>query len=373
MLRFVIALLLVFNLFQVAAAQQLTSISSNSLEPNNSRDEFRGRIHSEADYLDRHFRHLQEVIRYVQPSIVHVETTTESENGFASGSVDEAGSGTIFRHGEKWFVLTNRHVINQSPLERVRIYLEDGRVIRARRILSDRETDVAVIEINAQRLVSADIGDSSTVQVGERVIAVGSPFGLSHSVSYGIVSAIGRRNLQLGRQGLKLQNFFQTDAAINPGNSGGPLVNLRGEVVGLNTAIASNSGGNDGIGFAIPIHSALSVAHQLIDEGSVSRAFFGVRMDADFGQLAAAEIGLYRARGARVTGITPGSPAENSGILPGDVITKFYGQEVEDDLQLINIVSLCPLNVDVPIEIFRDGRHKTISVRLEPRGKFDSK
>ncbi len=337
-----------------------------------TRDQLRAEILSEAQLLERHHNHLKRVVRYVRPSVVHIETTAASENGFASSSrVDEAGAGILFAYGEEIYVLTNRHVINQSPLERLRIYLEDGRAIRAQRILADRDTDVAIIAVDAPHLVPATIGDSSQVEVGEWVFAVGSPFGLSQSVTSGIVSAIGRRNLQLGRQGLKLQNFLQTDAAINPGNSGGPLVNLRGEVIGLNTAIASNSGGNDGIGFAIPIHSALAVASQLIEKGQVARAFFGVRMDADFDAAAALALGLPRAWGARVSGITPGSPAEIAAIEVGDVITRFHGQEVEDDLQLISIVSLCPLDEEIEVELFRKGQYVVKTVRLAPRDHYD--
>ncbi|PQO36083.1 PDZ domain-containing protein [Bremerella cremea] len=336
------------------------------------RAEMRQEILAEADFLQRELNHLKNVVKFVRPSVVHIETTTANNSGYASSSqVDEAGAGIVFQQGTSFFVLTNRHVINQAPLERIKIYLEDGRVIKAKRVLTDRDTDVAVVEVESDRLIPAEVGDSSEVEVGEKVFAVGSPFGLSQTVTYGIISAVGRRNLQLGRQGLKLQNFFQTDAAINPGNSGGPLFNLRGEVVGLNTAIASNSGGNDGIGFAIPIHAALGVAEQLLENGQVARAFFGVRMDADFDAAAANKIGLFRARGAKVSGITPGSPAEAAMIEVGDVITKFYGQEVEDDLQLINIVSLCPLDEDIRVEIFRDGKFVEKTVRLAARKQFE--
>jgi len=366
MLRFASALLLWTTMSVMVTAQDFNT----ALE---ERSELRDAILEEAVILERQLNHLKQVIRYVRPSVVHVETTTASEPGYASSSqVDEAGSGVLFEHDGRYFVLTNRHVIKQSPIDRIRIFLEDGRTIRAVKMMADRETDVAVIQVEADNLIPATIGDSSKITVGDTVIAIGSPFGLSQSVSRGIISAVGRRNLQLGRQGLKLQNFFQTDAAINPGNSGGPLINLRGEVIGLNTAIASNSGGSDGIGFAIPIHSALAVAGQLAETGQVSRAFFGVRMDADFDANVAAKIGLYRARGARVSGTTPGSPADLAGVKPGDVITKFYHQEVEDDLQLINIVSLCPLDQEIPFVIYRDGKFLKMTIKLAVRKGFES-
>ncbi|RCS49508.1 PDZ domain-containing protein [Bremerella cremea] len=365
-MRTLVTLTLLLICGNIAVAQDLATTQKN-------RAEMRQEILAEADLLQRELNHLKRVVKYVRPSIVHIETTTANQSGYASSNqVDEAGAGVIFQHNNSYFVLTNRHVINQAPLERIKIYLEDGREIKPKRVLTDRDTDVAVVEVEADRLIPAEVGDSSRVEVGEKVFAVGSPFGLSQTVTYGIISAVGRRNLQLGRQGLKLQNFFQTDAAINPGNSGGPLINLRGEVIGLNTAIASNSGGNDGIGFAIPIHAALSVAQQLLEHGQVARAFFGVRMDADFDAVAASKIGLFRAHGAKVSGITPGSPAEAAMIEVGDVITKFYGQEVEDDLQLINIVSLCPLEEDIRVEIYRNGQFIEKTVRLASRKQFEN-
>ena len=372
-MRYLISLSIVVLIQSVALGQDLNAPQNSAPAPQSSRAQLRQAILSEADFLDRYFDHLKRVVKYVRPSIVHIETTTGNQAGYASSSqVDEAGAGIIFQHDEDFFVLTNRHVINQAPIQRIRIYLEDGRLIKPQRVLTDRDTDVAVVVVEPERLTPAEVGDSSQIEVGENVFAVGSPFGLSQTVTYGIISAVGRRNLQLGRQGLKLQNFFQTDAAINPGNSGGPLINLRGEVIGLNTAIASNSGGNDGIGFAIPIHSALSVAEQLLENGQVARAFFGVRMDADFNAAEATKIGLQRARGAKVSGITPDSPAEAAEIQVGDVITRFHGQEVEDDLQLINIVSLCPLDEEIRVVLFRNGEFVEKKVRLAARNRFEN-
>src|SRR6185503_4020578 len=150
------------------------------------------------------------------------------------------------------------------------------------------------MSVAAPGLVPARLGDSGKLEIGDFVLAVGSPFGLSHSVTYGIISAMGRRDLELGDDGVPYQDFLQTDAAINPGNSGGPLLNLRGEVIGINTAIASNSGGNEGIGFTIPINMTMYVARQLIDRGSVAHAYLGVRLDMNFGPEAAAKLGLSR-------------------------------------------------------------------------------
>ncbi len=203
------------------------------------------------------------------------------------------------------------------------------------------------------------------------MLAVGSPFGLSHSVTFGIISAKGRRDLHLGDAELRFQDFLQTDAAINPGNSGGPLCNLRGEIIGINTAIASNSGGNEGIGFSIPINMFMAVARQLIETGKVARAFLGVSLDAKFGPAMAAEIGLPGPMGAGVTAVTPGSPAEAARLQPGDVILEIDGTRVEDDT--------APDQPGQPDRGRQDGaagrssataRRLTVTVEVADRSKF---
>ena len=176
----------------------------------------------------------------------------------------------------------------------------------------------------------------------------------------------------MGDASVVFQDFLQTDAAINPGNSGGPLVNLRGEVIGINTAIASNSGGNEGIGFAIPIDMFMYVAGQLIDTGKVSRAFLGVNLDSRFGPAMAAEVGLPRPAGARVNAITPKSPAEAAKLQVGDVILQFNGVAVEDDGHLVNLVSLTPVGRKVTIVIFRNRAAMTLQVEVADRSKFKS-
>ena len=183
--------------------------------------------------------------------------------------------------------------------------------------------------------------------MGDFVLAVGSPFGLSHSVTYGIISAKGRRDLELGVEGVRYQDFFQTDAAINPGNSGGPLLNLRGKVIGINTAIASSSGGSEGIGFTIPINIAMSVAKQLIDQGSVVRAMLGVSLDSRYDDALARELGLSRRVGARVNRVNPNTAAEETEIQVGDVILMFDDVRIEDDDHLVNQVKLTPIGKKV--------------------------
>ncbi|MEO8270023.1 MAG: trypsin-like peptidase domain-containing protein, partial [Aureliella sp.] len=197
--------------------------------------------------------------------------------------------------------------------------------------------------------------NSDAMEIGDYVLAVGSPFGLSHSVTYGILSAKGRRNLELGSKEIEIQDFFQTDAAINPGNSGGPLLNMRGEIIGINTAIASNSGGNEGIGFSIPINMAVVVAEQLVLRGKLVRSHLGVVLDNVFDASTARRLGLNAPIGALVKSILPESPAAQAGVQVGDVIVEFDGIRVENDGHLVKTVGLTPVGRSVEMVIYRNG------------------
>ena len=208
------------------------------------------------------------------------------------------------------------------------------------------------------------------VEIGEFVVAVGSPFGLSHSVSYGIISALNRHDLDLGPQGVNYQDFMQTDAAINPGNSGGPLINLRGEIIGINTAIASNSGGNDGIGFSIPMDMVMRIVTDLIELGKVQRGFLGVSLDSNYTYEKASSMGLNVAYGAMVTRVTARSPAAEADLRVGDVILEFNGEKVKNDSLLVTNVSLMPINSIVPIKIFRRGEISLIDININNRESF---
>ena len=322
--------------------------------------------------LEKRLGILKRVVRLVGPSVVHIEASRSERLTYGKrGRVEEAGSGILIAIGEKTFVLTNRHVIKNSTNEQIRIKVSDGRQLAPLAAWSDPGTDVAVMEVSASDLTAARIGNSDNVEIGDYVIAFGSPFGLSRSVTHGIVSAKGRRDLELGDDGVRFQNFLQTDAAINPGNSGGPLVSLRGELIGINTAIASSSGGNEGIGFTIPINVAMSVARQLVqNDGRVARAFLGVNLDARFGPTEAARIGLPVSRGARISGITEDSPAQQAELQVDDVVVQFNGVRVEDDTHLVNLVGLSEVGREVPVVIFRKGKLMRLNVRVAERGKF---
>lgn len=376
------ARLLILNVFPVVAlvfaTTTLPKLNAEEASPtaspvSDAREQMFKELDAEVSLLEQRGNILKQVVRLVKPSVVHIEAKWQRENRYNSGlssSVEEAGSGIIIRIGEKDYVLTNRHVIKKAEMANIRLQLADGRLIKARQVWTDPETDVAVIHVADEGLVPAKIGDSKKMEIGDFVLAAGSPFGLSHSITYGIISAKGRRDLQLGEDTVRYQNFMQTDAAINPGNSGGPLINLRGQVIGINTAIASNSGGNDGIGFTIPINLAMVVASQLVENGQVVRAFLGVQLDSRFGPTDAASLGLPRPMGARISGITPNSPASGTDLKRGDVILNFDGVQIEDDSHLVNLVSLTAIGAEVTVVIHRDGASQTIKVRVGDRSKF---
>ncbi|MGD9633439.1 MAG: S1C family serine protease [Pirellulales bacterium] len=313
--------------------------------------------------LDREFGLIKRVVKLVTPAVVHIEASVLPRFR-GSMDVEEAGSGVIVEMAGGQYVLTNRHVIRHSSKDEINVHLADGRVLHPERIWEDKETDVAVLGINAPDLVAVRIGDSDALEIGDFVLAVGSPFGLSQSVTRGIVSAKGRHNLDLGNGELRWQNFIQTDAAINPGNSGGPLVNLRGEVVGLNTAIASASGGNEGIGFSIPINIVERTARQLIESNRVARGFLGVKLDGRFDDKQARALGLERQTGTRVTQVEPQSPAERAALQINDVILEYDGVRVERDSHLIGMVKLTKVGERVPIVVLREGHRLNMFVEI---------
>lgn len=317
----------------------------------------------DAKDLNRELSIYKRVAQLVSPSVVHVEATPLPQYRFRR-DVEEAGSGVLVRFHGQDYVLTNRHVIKHSKENLIRLELPDGQELQPKRIWSDKETDIAVMAIEAAGLAPARLGNSDLAEIGDIVMAFGSPFNLRQSVTRGIISAKGRSNLDLGEGEVVYQKFLQTDAAINPGNSGGPLVNLRGEVIGLNTAIASNSGGSDGIGFSIPINIAVRIMRQLIETGHVERGFLGVTLDGGFDAASARLVGLRRLRGARVKRISEGSPAATANLQVNDVILRFDDMTIQDDQHLINLVKRTEIGRRVELVIFRNRQVRKDYVQI---------
>jgi serine protease Do len=350
----------------------LTACSIHSAAADDLTSEQRERLYQElvrdVAVFEQHGNLLKRAVRLVKPTVVHIAARKQPQS---SRSHEEAGSGVIVDIRERPYVLTNRHVINDSPLASIDIHLSDGDLLHPTYVWTDKYTDVAVMEVARSGLTPARVGSSEDVEIGDFVLAVGSPFGLSHSVTYGIISAKGRRDLDLGDGSIRYQDFIQTDAAINPGNSGGPLLNLRGEVVGINTAIASSSGGNEGIGFAMPVDMAMAVARQLVEHGRPLRAYLGVRLSRTFSLRQAARLGLTRSSGGHVTSVTPGSPAALANIRTNDVVVEFDGYQIEDDDHLIRIVGFTPIGKIVGLVVFRAGRRISLKVSVVDRSDFD--
>ena len=324
------------------------------------------------------------VVKKITPAVVKVFTTTKAHNTAFSGSPDGTddmlrrffgdqfdsrssrrtfraprqegvGSGVIV--SKDGYILTNNHVVDGA--DEVRVTLQDGREFTAKVIGRDPKTDVAVIRVDAKDLPVVPMADSDKVEVGDVVLAIGNPFGIGQTVTTGIVSATGRT----GAIGLDYEDFIQTDAAINPGNSGGALVDSDGRLIGINTAILSRSGGNQGIGFAIPANLARDVMEGLVKEGHVTRGYLGV-MIQDVTPALAKEFKLKEPHGALVGDVTPDSPAAKAGLKSGDIIVEFDGKNVTDSHHLKLEVARVQPGHEAPIKVLRDGSTKSFEVTV---------
>lgn len=274
-----------------------------------------------------------------------------------------AGSGVIV-DAKNGYIITNAHVIENAT--EITVTLQDDREIKAEIVGRDRDSDVAVLKVPAKSLAEMPLADSAKAEVGDFVIAIGNPFGLQHTVTSGIISGLGRYGITDGGY----EDFIQTDASINPGNSGGALVNLQGELVGVNTAIFSRTGGNIGIGFAIPSNMVKAVMTQLIQYGEVKRGILGVQL-SPMSAAVAESLGLDSSRGALVGQVVEGSPAEKAGIKAGDVITSVNGKAVSNPSETRNMIGMLRIGEKVRVGMIRDGKPLTVTAVIGERDSVD--
>jgi len=312
-------------------------------------------------------RAFQRVAKRVEPAVVHVtqlSKTRQVQRDFFGRAISvgpeqlrQTGLGSGVLVSEDGYIVTNNHVIRGADI--VRVKLVDGREFEARVIGRDEQLDIAVVKIDGSGLPYAEFGDSDQIEVGEWVIAIGSPFGFSSTVTSGIVSAKGR-SLAPREGDLYFQDFIQTDAAINPGNSGGPLLDLEGRIVGINAAIATRTGAYEGLGFAIPSSMVRAAMENIRANGRVVRGFLGVQMRQMPGM-----------QGIQVDEVTPGGPAELAGIRAGDVIVRFQGRQL-DEPRLRNAIALTPPGTGVSVDIARGSATQTVTVTVGDRARAEA-
>lgn len=318
-----------------------------------------------------------QIARQVLPAVAAIEARkTIDKPGGGKKWVEETGSGVIVKLDRRpdYFLLTNHHVVSGAETAQINIQLADGRLLRAARVWSDPKTDVAVLLLEtAEPLPTAPLGDSDRVQVGHFVLAIGSPFGLNQTVTHGIISARERGQVSLGST-ILIKDFLQTDAAINPGSSGGPLVNMFGEVIGINTAIAAPNGVSvsSGVAFSIPINLYRRIALELLERGTIARGFIGLQVAGSFDAVEARKLGLDRAIGALVEIVYPDTPAARAGLRPGDVILELDQVPVRNENHFINMIAATPPGRSVTLVLWREKKRHSVSVVVEDRSRFEA-
>lgn len=324
---------------------------------------------------DRFQHSFSSVLKAVMPTVVNIRTQMapskfhnmspqqsspqqppEYSDFQPSQKMGAVGSGVVFEPKEG-YILTNLHVVKDAEI--ISVTLHDGRIFPAELVGGDPETDLAMLQIKAKNLTAMPFSDSDKLEVGDFVVAIGSPFGLNQTVTSGIVSALGR---EIGIEGY--EDFIQTDAPINPGNSGGALINVSGQLVGINTAILSPEGSNIGIGFAIPINMAKNIGEQLIQFGKVRRGLLGVTVQTLTPDLAES-FGTAKAKGALIDQITPYSLAEQNGLAPGDIVTSVNNRSVSNTSDLRNSVGLVQIGENLELQVLREGKPLKISFLMK--------
>lgn len=318
-------------------------------------------------------RAFSEIVKSVSPAVVNISSTKVIKKQptpfdeffdflypFPDGrgkkwKEQSLGSGVIV--SPDGYIVTNNHVVEQA--DEIKVILIDKKSFKAKVVGADPKTDIAIIKIDTKGLPVLPWGDSEKLQVGEFVLAIGNPFGLSHTVTMGIISAVGRADVGI----TDYENFIQTDAAINPGNSGGPLVNIKGELIGINTAIFSKTGGYQGIGFTVPSNMVRIVMDQLIKQGKVTRGWLGITIQELTPEIAQ-KFGLKQSEGALVSDVAKGSPAHRAGIARGDIILEFNGKRVRDVATLRNMVAQSKIGAHVDIKVLRRDREISLKATI---------
>ncbi|MBB5370291.1 MULTISPECIES: Do family serine endopeptidase [unclassified Janthinobacterium] len=285
-------------------------------------------------------------------------TPGNDDDGADDDLQNSLGSGVIVSH--EGYILTNNHVVEGA--DEIEVVLADGRKAPAKVVGLDPETDLAIIRINLDKLPVIVLGQSEQARVGDVVLAIGNPFGVGQTVTMGIISALGRNNLHIN----SFENFIQTDAAINFGNSGGALVDTRGNLIGINTAIYSQSGGSVGIGFAIPVSTAKTVMEAIIKNGHVVRGWIGVEMQ-DITKELSDSFGLQRSSGAIIAGVVRNGPADKAGIKPGDILLKVEGKSVGDTTEMLNLIAQLPPGEKAKMTVLRKNREAVLDVVVGKR------
>jgi len=317
-------------------------------------------------------------VQRAQPSVVNIFTSKEiqsprhpllndplfrrffGEQPAEDQRASSLGSGVIVSN--TGYIVTNHHVVEAA--DEIEVALHDGKKLLAKVVGNDPETDLAVLRVDAENLPAITFGSSDALKVGDVVLAIGNPFGVGQTVTGGIVSALGRTGLGINT----FENFIQTDAAINPGNSGGALVDAGGNLVGINTAIFSRSGGNLGIGFAIPVSTAKMVLEQIVKSGSVTRGWIGVEVQ-EITPAVAESFGLASTRGALIAGVLRGGPADKAGVKPGDVLVEVEGRPVADPTSMLNLVAALPPGVSARMKMKRQGQDLDADITVGRRPK----
>jgi serine protease Do len=319
-------------------------------------------------------RAFSEIVSAVSPTVVNISTTKvirrDTKSLFDDPFFDLFSPFHDFGLTKKWkeqslgsgvivspdgYIITNNHVVEQG--EEIKVTLFDRRTFKGKIVGADPKTDIAIVRIDAHDLPTLTWGDSEKLQVGEFVLAIGNPYSLSHTVTMGIISAVGRANVGIA----DYEDFIQTDAAINPGNSGGPLVNIKGELIGINTAIFSRTGGYQGIGFAVPSNMVRIVIDQLVQKGKVTRGWIGVTIQ-DLTPELSQKFGLKKTSGALVSDVAKDSPAGKAGIKRGDIIFEINGKEIKDVSSLRNMVAQSKVGSEISMKILRSGHEYAIKV-----------